>query len=88
MSATPFTVEDPWKAEGLCRTPAAAGVDFFPKKPNPVAPAKAVCAQCPVTAECLDYALANGERFGVWGGLSERQRKGIRAARRQERIAS
>ena len=41
-----------------------------------------------VAAECLDYALANGERFGVWGGLSERQRKGMRAARRQERIAS
>ncbi|HJR18350.1 MAG TPA: WhiB family transcriptional regulator, partial [Actinomycetota bacterium] len=44
--------------------------------------AKRICAQCAVRDECLDYALANDERFGIWGGLSERER------RRVKRLAS
>ena len=44
--------------------------------------AKAVCAECPVRAECLNYALENCERFGVWGGKSEKQRRRMRIARR------
>jgi WhiB family transcriptional regulator, redox-sensing transcriptional regulator len=39
--------------------------------------AKAVCGGCPVRAECLDWALASGERFGVWGGMSERERHAL-----------
>ena len=49
--------------------------------------ARAVCAQCVVREECLSYALQTGERFGIWGGTSERQRKKMRRADyRHERI--
>lgn len=59
---------------------------FFPEKGGSARPAKAVCAVCPVRAECLEYALEHDERHGVWGGLSERDRRHLqRLARlRQE----
>ena len=62
-----------WWFAGLC-----AQTDpelFFPEKGGSVREAKAVCARCPVRAQCLEHALAHGERFGVWGGLSERERR-------------
>ncbi len=37
-----------------------------------------MCTSCEVRVECLDYALANDERFGIWGGLSERERRRLR----------
>lgn len=40
--------------------------------------AKAICADCPVRAECLEYALTNGETHGTWGGTSERERRRMR----------
>lgn len=40
-----------------------------------ISEAKAVCQRCPVKAECLDYALRNGEDAGVWGGMSEDERR-------------
>ena len=40
--------------------------------------AKAICARCPVIGECATYALVAGERHGVWGGLSERDRAALR----------
>ena len=42
------------------------------------AEAKKVCLACPVRKQCLDYALANDERFGIWGGLSERERRKLK----------
>ena len=48
---------------------------FFPEKGESTRPAKRVCAGCEVRAECLQDALDRGERFGVWGGLSERERR-------------
>jgi WhiB family redox-sensing transcriptional regulator len=62
-----------WWFEGVC-----AQTDpevFFPEKGGSVREAKAVCARCPVRAQCLAHALAHGERFGVWGGLSEPERR-------------
>jgi WhiB family redox-sensing transcriptional regulator len=44
--------------------------------------AKAVCAECPVRAECLNYALSRPEKYGVWGGLNEEER----AAERRRRM--
>ena len=64
-----------------------AGCDpdlFFPDRGASLAEAKAVCAGCVVRDECLEYALAAGERFGVWGGLSERERRRIRVERQRE----
>lgn len=51
---------------------------FFPEKGGRVEPAKRVCARCPVRAECLEYALAHDERFGVWGGQSAAARARMR----------
>ena len=48
---------------------------WFPEKGQPNRPAKQVCASCPVRTACLQYALEHSERFGVWGGLSERERR-------------
>lgn len=65
-----------WRADAACRdTPH---VDFFPGLGETTLPAKAVCETCLVRAECLQYALANEEMFGIWGGTSERQRRIMR----------
>lgn len=60
------------------------GVDanlFFPERGASTTTAKEVCRGCVVRQECLDYALRHGEKFGIWGGLSERERRRIRRAR-------
>ena len=67
-----------WKDRAACTT--AEPELFFPEKGGTVRPAKAICADCPVAVECLDYALANDLRIGVWGGLSEQERRRLRAA--------
>ena len=69
-------------AFGACR--GADAELFFPDRGESLEPAKAVCAACAVSAECLQYALDAGERFGVWGGTSERERRKLRRVRRTE----
>lgn len=72
-----------WMRQAACRS-----VDpelFFPGRGESTREAKAACAGCPVRVECLDYAIANGERHGIWGGLSPRERR--RARRQHMRIA-
>lgn len=65
----------PWRDEALC---AQTDPDaFFPEKGGSTREAKQVCTRCPVQAECIDEALANNERFGIWGGVSERDRRKI-----------
>jgi WhiB family transcriptional regulator, redox-sensing transcriptional regulator len=54
---------------------------FFPGKGGSVREAKRVCASCDVKERCLEYAMKNDERFGVWGGLSERDRRKLRRER-------
>ena len=62
-----------WYADALCaQTDPEA---FFPEKGGSTREAKRVCQSCDVRAECLEYALAHDERFGIWGGLSERERR-------------
>ena len=51
---------------------------FLPQKGGSTREAKRVCSSCEVRAECLEYALENDERFGIWGGLSERERRRMR----------
>jgi WhiB family redox-sensing transcriptional regulator len=68
-----------WQERANCR-----GADqdlFFPKRGASTRKARAMCAACEVKAECLEFALIRGERFGIWGGLSERERRKIRGQR-------
>lgn len=51
---------------------------FFPERGGSSKAARAVCNDCPVKVECLRYALANREQFGIWGGTSERERRRLR----------
>lgn len=81
------TLSAAWQEQGLCRTSDAA--DFFPplhfepkaEREARETKAKAVCAECPVRTECLEWALDAEEPFGIWGGQSELDRKHILAGR-------
>lgn len=65
-----------WQERALCaQTDPEA---FFPEKGGSTREAKKVCTGCEVRAECLEYALAHDERFGIWGGLSERERRKLK----------
>lgn len=65
-----------WQADALCaQTDPEA---FFPEKGGSTRDAKKVCGSCPVKQQCLEYALSNDERFGIWGGMSERERRKLR----------
>lgn len=72
-----------WQMRAACRGPQAAV--FFPpmlperrdEKRFREASAKAICAGCPVVEECLAYALAIREQHGIWGGLSEKERRAL-----------
>lgn len=67
-----------WHARAECGK--ADPDQFYPGKGEymVVRDAKRICGRCPVTAECLAYALDHGERWGVWGGKSERERRRLR----------
>jgi WhiB family redox-sensing transcriptional regulator len=71
-------VEDDWQERALCsQTDPEA---FFPEKGGSTREAKRICTGCEVRDECLEYALAHDERFGIWGGLSERERRRLKRA--------
>lgn len=68
--------EEQWQERALCaQTDPEA---FFPEKGGSTREAKRICMGCEVRDECLEYALANDERFGIWGGLSERERRRLK----------
>lgn len=65
-----------WQTDALCsQTDPEA---FFPEKGGSTRDAKRICGECDVRGECLEYALGNDERFGIWGGLSERERRKLK----------
>jgi WhiB family redox-sensing transcriptional regulator len=70
------TEELGWQERALCAETDPEA--FFPEKGGSTREAKKICTGCEVKAECLEYALANDERFGIWGGLSERERRRLR----------
>ena len=77
-SATPTVAADGAAAEAWRQNALCAETDpeaFFPEKGGSTRDAKRVCAGCPVRLQCLEFALDNDERFGIWGGLSERERR-------------
>ena len=65
-----------WQERALCAETDPEA--FFPEKGGSTREAKKICTGCEVRAECLEYALSNDERFGIWGGLSERERRRLR----------
>jgi WhiB family transcriptional regulator, redox-sensing transcriptional regulator len=70
-----------WRHSAACR-----GVDpeiFYPASDEEAAVAKSVCDQCDVREPCLEFALANRERDGVWGGATERERRRLVRQRRK-----
>ncbi len=73
-----------WKTMANC-----AGVDpdlFYPERGASTREAKEVCRGCVVREDCLEFAIVNGEKFGIWGGMSERERRRIRRARGLTRV--
>jgi WhiB family transcriptional regulator, redox-sensing transcriptional regulator len=70
-----------WIEKAECRKPEHDTNTFFPERGSNTIPAKRICYDCPVRAECAEYAIALSERIGVWGGLSERDRRKIRRIR-------
>jgi WhiB family redox-sensing transcriptional regulator len=70
-----------WRQRAACR-----GIDpdiFYPVTDEEAEEAKAICASCPVHQLCLEHALAHRERDGVWGGLTERERRRVLRQRRK-----
>ena len=85
--AVPARFAARWRELAACR-----GTDlgvFFPERGESAGPARQVCAGCPVRQACLDYAITNRIASGVWGGLTERERRALRSgwvrASRRER---
>ncbi len=65
-----------WQDQALCaQTDPEA---FFPEKGGSTREAKRICVGCEVKQDCLEYALMQDERFGIWGGLSERERRRLK----------
>jgi WhiB family redox-sensing transcriptional regulator len=70
-----------WRTHAAC-----GGLDpevFYPVNDEAAEEAKAICRECPVREPCLDYALTNRERDGVWGGATERERRRMIRQRRK-----
>ena len=86
---TEDTVEAPpgnWWDHANC-----LGVDpdlFFPERGASTREAKGVCRGCIVKDDCLEYAIGNSEKFGIWGGMSERERRRVRRQRALTRRAA
>lgn len=70
-----------WQESALCASTDPE--EFFPEKGGTTRAAKRVCLACEVRAECLIYALDHDERFGIWGGMSERERRKLKPKPRE-----
>jgi WhiB family transcriptional regulator, redox-sensing transcriptional regulator len=68
--------DESWRQEALCAETDPEA--FFPEKGGSTREAKKICTGCEVKGECLEYALEHDERFGIWGGLSERERRRLK----------
>lgn len=80
MSLMNPRTDDDWRQDAACRD-----LDtnlFFPATDEEAGRARAICATCPVREECLEFALATHQDDGVWGGLTETERRRLRRRRR------
>lgn len=74
-----------WQDLAACR---AIPVEmFFPPAEQEAEVAKSICAKCCVRQPCLEFALSEAERFGIWGGLTSQERRSLAAKRRKSRLA-
>lgn len=79
-----LVMDQEWQDQAACRqTPVET---FFPPAEQEATDAKSVCLGCSVRAECLEFAIQAGERFGIWGGLTPQERRSL-IARRRSRAA-
>ena len=77
IPAPPASLLAAWREEAACR-----GADlevFFPGRGQSAEHARQICASCPVRRPCLDYAISHGITSGIWGGLTERDRRALRS---------
>jgi len=75
--AVPARFAGRWRELAACR---GTGLEvFFPGRGESAGPARRVCAACPVRQACLDYAITNRIVHGVWGGLTERERRALQS---------
>lgn len=82
IGLAPIEDQVPWQAYALC---AETDPDaFFPEKGGSVREAKKICRACEVRTQCLQDAIARGERFGIWGGVSERELRRLHRDRVQQ----
>jgi WhiB family transcriptional regulator, redox-sensing transcriptional regulator len=68
-----------WYGDALCAQTDPES--FYPERGGSTREAKSTCLRCEVRDDCLAYALDNDERFGIWGGLSERERRKVKRDR-------
>jgi len=74
-----------WQGDARCR---GLALDlFFPERGETTKKVKGICEPCKVKTECLDYAIEN-ERFGIWGGMSEQERRGVRRKKELAKVAA
>jgi WhiB family redox-sensing transcriptional regulator len=78
LLSAPILDERPWAVYAACKDEQS--LTFFPQNRLEEKAALAICAICPVAEECLDHALESKERFGVWGGSTERGRRRLMRA--------
>lgn len=76
--------EEAWRNDAVCSQTDPES--FFPEKGGSTRDAKKICLSCDVRVECLRYALDHDERFGIWGGLSERERRRLSRQLRENQI--
>ncbi len=69
----PILEERPWAVFAACRE--VGDVNFFPQSKAEERAAIEICTMCPVREDCLEHALATNERFGIWGGTTDKERR-------------
>jgi WhiB family redox-sensing transcriptional regulator len=73
LLTAPILDERPWAVFAACKEEMS--LTFFPQNRQEERTALTICSTCPVVDECLDHAIETNERFGVWGGTTERERR-------------
>jgi WhiB family redox-sensing transcriptional regulator len=68
-----------WARRAMCQDLNTE--DFYPQRGESTVHIKMICRSCPVVKPCLEYSMRNMEKFGIWGGTSERERRKMRTAR-------